>query len=77
VTDLDTSCLPVCQGVIYGCETWSLTLRKECRLRDFDNGVLWRLFGSKREQITGEWRRLHNKELHALYSTTNIIRMIK
>jgi hypothetical protein len=54
--------------VLYGCETWSLTLRKECRLTVFENRVLRRMFGPKSDEVTGEWRRLHNKELYALYS---------
>jgi hypothetical protein len=66
--------LPV---VLYGCETWSLTLREEYRLRVFENWVLRRIFGPKRDEVTGEWRRLHNKELYALYSSPNIIGMIK
>jgi cell division protein FtsL len=53
--------------VLYGCETWSLTLREEHRLRVFENGVLRRIFGSKRDGVTGEWRRLHNEELNDLY----------
>jgi hypothetical protein len=57
--------LPV---VLYGCESWSLTLREECRLRVLENRVLRRIFGPKRDEVTGEWRRLHNKELYALYS---------
>jgi hypothetical protein len=52
-------------------------LREECRLRVFENRVLRRIFGPKRDEETGEWRRLHNKELHALYSSLNIIRVIK
>jgi hypothetical protein len=55
-----TIILPVVLNV---CETWSLTLRKECRLRVFENRVLRRIFGPKRDDVTGEWRRLHNKEL--------------
>jgi hypothetical protein len=66
-----TIILPV---VLYGCGTWSLTLREECRLRVFENRVLRRIFGSKMDEVTGEWRRLHNKELYALYSSSNIIR---
>jgi hypothetical protein len=62
--------------VLYGCETWSLTLREECRLRVFENGVLRRIFGPKRDEVTGEWRRLHNGELNDLFSP-NIIRVIK
>jgi hypothetical protein len=65
--------LPV---VLYGCETWSLTLREEHRLRVFENRVL-RIFGSKREEMTGGWRKLHNEELYKLYSSPSIIRMIK
>jgi len=49
--------------VLYGCETWSLQLREECRLRVFKNRVLRRIFGPKREEVTGEWRKLHNEEL--------------
>jgi hypothetical protein len=65
--------LPV---VLYGCETWSLTLREEHRLRVFDNKVLRRIFGPKRGEMTGDWRKLHNEELHNLYSSPNIIKMI-
>jgi hypothetical protein len=52
-------------------------LREECRLRVFENMGLRRIFGPKRDEVTGEWRRLHNKELYALYSSQNIIRVIK
>jgi hypothetical protein len=68
-----TVILPV---VLHGCESWSLTLREESRLRVFENKVLRRIFGPKRDEVTGEWRRLHNKELYALYSS-NIIQVIK
>jgi hypothetical protein len=75
--------LPV---VLYGCETWSLTLRKEHRLRVFENRVLRmifenrvlrRIFGPKRDKVTGEWRKLHNEELRDLYSSPSIIGIIK
>ena len=54
--------------VLYGCETWFLMLREECRLRVFENGVL-RIFGPKRVQVTGVWRKLHHEELNNLYCT--------
>jgi hypothetical protein len=63
--------------VLYGCETWSLTLREKHSLRVFENRVLRRIFGPKRAEVTGEWRKLHNEELHDLYSSANIIRIIK
>jgi hypothetical protein len=63
--------------VLYGCETWSLTLREEHRLRVFENRVLRGIFGPKRDGVTGKWRRLHNEELNDLYSSPNIIRVIK
>ena len=66
--------LPV---VLYGCETWSLTLREECRLRVFENRVLRRIFGPKRDEVTGEWRKLHNEELNDLYCSPDIVRLIK
>jgi hypothetical protein len=69
-----TIILPV---VLYGCETWSLTLREEHRLRVFENRVLRRIFGSKREEETGQWRKMHSGELHNLYSSPDIIRQIK
>jgi hypothetical protein len=68
-----TVILPV---VLYGCETWSLTLGEEHRLRVFQNKVLRRIFGPKRDEVTKEWRRLHNNELHELYSSPSIIRII-
>jgi hypothetical protein len=64
-------------AVLYGYETWSLILREEHRLRVFGNRVLRRIFGTKREDMTGEWRKLHNEKLHTLYSSLNIIRVIR
>jgi hypothetical protein len=69
-----TIILPV---VLYVCETWSLTLREENRLRVFENRVLRRLFGPRRDEVTGEWRKLHNEELHNLYLFPDIIRQVK
>jgi len=63
--------------VLYGCETWSRTLREERRLRVFENRVLRSIFGPKRDEVTGEWRKLHNEELNNLYSSPNFMRMIK
>jgi hypothetical protein len=63
--------------VLYGCETCSFTLREENRLRVFESRVLRRIFGPKRNEVTGEWRKLYNEELHILYSSPNIIRQIK
>jgi len=67
-----TIILPV---VLYGCETWSLTLREERKLRVFENMVL--IFGPRRDEVTWEWRKLHNEELNDLYSSPNIVRVIK
>jgi hypothetical protein len=69
---LSESILPV---VLYDCETWSLTSGEEHRLRVFENRVLRRIFGSKRDEVPGGWRKLHNDELHNLYSSPSIIRM--
>jgi hypothetical protein len=69
-----TIILPV---ALYGCETWSLVLKEGRRLRVFENKVLRRIFGSKRDEVTREWRKLHNEELNGLYSLPNIVRVIK
>jgi hypothetical protein len=63
--------------VLYGCETWSLTLRDERRLRVFENTVLMKILGPKRDEVTEEWRELHNEELNDLYPSPNIARVIK
>src|SRR5215469_17938817 len=85
-------CLPVCYPknikikvyrtiilpvVLYGCQTWSLKMREERRLRVFENRVLRRVFGPERDEVTGEWRTLHNEELRDLYSLPNIVRVVK
>jgi hypothetical protein len=64
-------------AVLYGCETWSLTLREEHRLRVFEKRALRRIFGPKRDEATEGWRKLHNEELHNLYSSPSIIRITK
>ena len=69
-----TIILPV---VSYGCESWSLTLREERKLREFENMVLRRIFGPRKDEVTEEWRRLHNEELNDLYSSSNIVRVIE
>ena len=69
-----TVILPV---VLYWFETWSLTLREERKLRVFENMVLRKIFGPRSDEVTGEWRRLHNEELKDLYSSPNIVRVIK
>jgi len=63
--------------VLYGCETWSLTLREERRLRVFKNRVLRKVFGPNRDEVTGEWRKLHKEELNDLYSLPSIVRVVK
>ena len=69
-----TIMLPV---VLYGCEAWSLTMREKRKLRVFENMVLRRIFGPRRDEVMGEWRRLHNEELSDLYSSPNIVQVIK
>jgi hypothetical protein len=63
--------------ILYGSETYYLTLKEEYRLRVFDNRVLRRIFGPKKEEVTGDWKKMHNEELHNLYSSPNIIIIIK
>jgi hypothetical protein len=63
-------------GGLCGCEIWSLTLSEERRLRVFENRVLRRVFGPKKDEITGQWRKLHNEELSDLYSLPNIVRVV-
>ena len=74
ITIYRTINLPV---VLYGCETWSLTFKEEHRLRVFENRALTGIFGPKREEVTGEWRKLHNGELNDLDCSPNIVRVIK
>ena len=62
--------------LLYGCETWSLTMREERRLRVFENTVLRRIFGLKSDDVTGQWRKLHNEELTDLYCSSNIVSVI-
>jgi hypothetical protein len=63
--------------VLYGCEKWSLTLREKYRLRVFEKRMLRRIFGAKRDEVTGGWRKLHNEELHIFYSLPSVIRIRK
>jgi hypothetical protein len=69
--------IPILPVVLYGWENWSLTLRGEHRQRVFENRMLGRMFGPKRDNMMGGWRKLHSKGLHNLYSSPRIIRMIK
>ena len=64
-------------AVLYGCETWFFALMEEHGLRVFEKRVLRKIFGPKRDKVTGEWRRLHKEELHELYYSPNIIRVMK
>ena len=70
---VEVGCMWQLTVVLYGCETWSHTVREEHGLRVFENRVLRRIFGPMRDEVTGEWRKLHNEELCALYSSPNII----
>ena len=72
-----TLCLRYGIVILYGCGTWSLTLTEKRRLRVFANRVLRRVFRPKRDEVTGEWRKLHNEELNDLYSLSNIVRVVK
>jgi hypothetical protein len=63
--------------VLYGCETWSPSVREEHKLRVFENRVLRGIFGPKRDEVVERWRKLHNEELHNLFSSPSIIRMIQ
>jgi hypothetical protein len=67
----------ILQVVLHECETWSVTLREEHRLRVIENRVLRRIFGPERDEVTGEWRKLHNGELHNFNTSPNIIRQVK
>ena len=67
----------ICPTVLYGCETWSLILREERRLRVFENRVLRRIFGPKRDEVPREWRKIHNEELNDMYCSPNRVRVIK
>jgi hypothetical protein len=62
---------------LYGCEAWSLTLKEDHRVRVFDNRVLRGIFGPKREEVAGGWNRQHNEELHNLYASPNVTRVMK
>jgi hypothetical protein len=74
ITIYKTIILPV---VLYGCETWSLTLREEHSLGMFENRVLRRIFAPKKDEVTGGWRKLHNEELHDLYCSPSITRILR
>jgi hypothetical protein len=70
-------CPYVVCNIVVRCETWSLILKGESMLRRFESGVLRRIFGPERDHVTGEWRKLHNEELHDLYFSSTILRVIK
>jgi hypothetical protein len=74
IKEYRTIILPV---VLCGCETWSLTLREEYRMRVFENWVLKNVFGPNRDEVTGDWRKLHKEKRHYFYSSPNIIRVIR
>jgi len=69
-----TVILPV---ILYGCESWSMILADEHKLRVFENKVLRKIYRKKRDEMTGEWRRLHNEELHGLYDLPNVVKIMK
>jgi hypothetical protein len=75
--EVKDACYHSVQNLLYGCETWSLILREERRLRVFDNRVLRGIFGPKRDEVTEEWRKLHNEELNDQHSLPNIVWVIK
>ena len=70
-------CFLIFPVVLNGCETWSLTLREERKLTVFENMVLRRIFGPRRDEVMGEWRRVHNEEINDLYCSPNMVRVIK
>jgi hypothetical protein len=76
-TEFMNECSYTILPVLYGCETWSLTLREEYRLRVFENRMLRKIFGPKRGEVTEELRKFHKEEIHDLYSSSNIVRVIK
>ena len=69
--------IPLISVIVYGCETWSLTLREKRWLKEFENRVLRRIFGPKMDEVTGDWRKIHKEELNDLYSSPNIVRVLK